>query len=146
VEVLGWHWLRNDRKLRYPPCSLVTVGTTLSNPINSRGQAGPLEICLRGYHASERILDALGHAPGTILCRVKLHGEVLKTHDKMVADNRTCLWMTDATNILHDFACWVGEYILEYEQAQGRRHPKLWTAIITKRRWLDGKATEEEVR
>ena len=68
-KILAWHFLRDDGKLNYPPHTLVEVGKTYS-------AVGDLEMCANGMHASERILDALNYAPGAIICRVELSGEI----------------------------------------------------------------------
>lgn len=71
-------------------------------------------------HASRRVLDALSFAPGPIVSRVRLTGEIFEGEDKAVATERTVLWMYDATDILFGFACWVAENALLAERRCGR--------------------------
>ena len=48
--------------------------------------------------------------------------------------------------ILHEFACRVAERALEREREAGREpDPHSWAAIATKRRWLQGEASYEEL-
>jgi hypothetical protein len=54
--------------------------------------------------------------------------------------------MADATKTLHEFACWCAEQALLREREAGREPDKRsWAAIETKRKWLKGKVTDEEL-
>ena len=77
-----YHFLREDRKLRFEPFTPVVVGETLVYP-------GEPEFCEAGFHASERAIDALQYAPGPVLCIVELGGEIIHEKDKAVAQERT---------------------------------------------------------
>ncbi len=139
ADVLAWHFLPEDRRLRYYPHTLVKPGQTLR-------VYGPLLMCDRGLHASRRVLDALFYAPGPIACRVLLSGKILEDPDKLCASKRKCLWMVDATRVLHEFACWCAEQALLKEREAGREpDPRSWAAIDTKRKWLRGEATDDEL-
>jgi hypothetical protein len=138
-RVLGWHWLLNNGCLRLPPYSKVEVGQTLT-------AEGPLELCNNGMHASRRALDALQYAFGPIVCRVELSGEIVEGDDQLCARHRKVLAMADATEVLHEFACRCAEEGLLRECALGWRPDKRsWAAIETKRKWLKGEATDEEL-
>ena len=102
----------------------------------------PLKMCERGLHASGRPLDALAYAPGSIVCRVELSGEILHEPDKLCATDRRILWWADATNTLHEFACWCAERTLKAAKV---KDPRPWGAIKTKRLWLKGEATDKEL-
>ena len=65
---------------------------------------GELVMCRSGLHASESIIDALNYAPGSIVCRVELSGEVIHDDDKSVASERTILWRVRGGALLRDFA------------------------------------------
>jgi hypothetical protein len=137
--MLAWHFLRDDRKLNYPPHTLVEVGQTLT-------VEPPLELCRWGLHASKRAIDALPYAPGPIACRVELSGEILEDDNKACATERTVLSMIDATNILHEFACWCAEQALLKEREAGQEpDPRSWAAIEAKRKWLRGEITDSEL-
>ena len=62
--------------------------------------------------------------------------------DKSVASERTVIWMADATNTLHEFACLCAEDALRTAKVEDVR---CWQAIETKRKWLRGEATDDEL-
>ena len=93
----GWHFLRSDRRLGYGDGRLVVAGETLTI-------GGPPVLCQYGLHASRRAIDALKFAPGNIICRVHLSGEILEEHDKAVATERSTIWIADANDVLRQFA------------------------------------------
>jgi hypothetical protein len=134
-RVLVWHFLPSDGRLQYGIRRKVKAGSTYSCK-------GPLVLCRNGMHASERARDALRYAPGPILCRVELSGEILREPNKLCARRRKVLAMADATPLLHEFACWCAENALRTARVDDRR---CWAAIETKRRWLKGEATDKEV-
>ena len=133
--LLAWHFLPADRRLRFGDRRLAEPGRTLT-------VSPPLLLDSRGLHASVRPIDALSYAPGPILCRVALSGEIIEDGDKVCAEHRTVLWMADATRTLHLFACDEAERVL---RVAGVDDPRCTAAIATKRRWLDGEATDEEL-
>ncbi len=96
----AWHFLPADGRPRWDigrgRRKPIAVGTTYR-------VKGPLVLCERGLHASVKPLDALGYAPGPIVCRVRLSGEIITDTDKAVATQRTVLAMGDATEALREF-------------------------------------------
>ena len=135
-SVLAWHFLSSDRHTRrelgYPRPILVEVGQSLT-------EDRPLKMCKVGLHASVRALDALQYAPGPVVCRVRLEGEVLYDKDKLCASERTVLAMADASAVLHEFACWCADEALYAERGAGREpDPRSWAAVEAKRAWLKG--------
>ena len=137
--VLWWHFLAEDRRLQFGSLEVVEAGKTYT-------AEGPLVMCKNGVHASRRAIDALQYAPGPIVCRVRLSGEIQHDTDKSVARHRTVLWMADATAILHEFALVCGEQALGMMAAMGEEpDPSCWAALDMKRRWLAGQATDEEL-
>ena len=136
---LGWHFLPADRRLRWGSCEVVEAGRTYR-------AKGPLVLCENGMHASRRAIDALPYAPGPVVSRVELLGERLDEGDKSCARERLVLWLADATTVLHEFACAMATDALCAAEARGERvDPRLWAAIETKRRWLRGDATDQEL-
>ncbi len=136
--MLAWHFLNDEGTLRRGGLK-VTPGLTLR-------MRGKLVMCERGFHASVKSIDALQYAPGSMLCRVKLGGEIIEDTDKVVASERTVLWMADATNTLHEFACWCAENALNLIREKGQElDPRSWGAIEAKRKWLRGEITDEEL-
>ena len=90
----AWHFtadeLRDGRPI--PP-----VGEVLRHD-------GPVEICVTGLHASERIFDALTYAPGHVIHRVECGDIVQAQDDKFVCRERTILWSVDGEDVLRAFA------------------------------------------
>jgi|SRR5579885_624045 hypothetical protein len=138
-EWIGWHFLKEDRRLQFPPHTPVEVGQTLTVERD-------LEPCFSGLHASKTAMDALKYAPGPVVCRVRLAGKIVEDGDKACASERTCLWMADATEVLHRFACWCAAQALKAEEKAGRCvDARCWDAVKTKLRWLEGRASGEQV-
>ena len=101
----GYHFVREDLKLGYGDGRIVIVGEKLTvdcEPI----------LCEQGLHASKSILDALQYAPGPMLCRVRLFGQILHSDDKSVATERKVLWMFDATDLLRYFSRWCAAQVV----------------------------------
>lgn len=93
-RIKAWHFtadlLRDGRPIPPPGQTLVHVG--------------PVKMCRSGLHASERIIDALTYAPGTMIHRVECDDIVSLQHDKLVCRRRTILWSVDGGEILRAFA------------------------------------------
>jgi hypothetical protein len=133
--IKAWHFLPADRRLAYDDKRLVRKGTKLTVP-------PPVKMCTRGLHASIRPIDALSFQRGPIICRVVVGGEIEHGDDKIVGTERTVLWWADATNTLHEFACWCAEKALKNANVTDER---CYAAIATKLRWLKGEATDAEL-
>jgi hypothetical protein len=98
----GWYFAEPDRKLRYGDRRAIVIGKT-------HRVRGELILCEHGLHASARALDALGYAPGPIVYRVKLHGQILQGDDKACATARTYVaGGIDVSDELRAFARWCG--------------------------------------
>ena len=87
---------------------------------------GPIQLCEWGLHASERAIDALQYAPGHMIGRVVLSGEVIRGNDKLVATHREYLWIADAEETLRNFARWSALQVIH-----------LWDAPEIVRRYLE---------
>jgi len=135
--ILAWHFLPDDGMTRYEPRTKVVVGEWLSVDPHR------LELCAYGLHASERLIDALQYAPGALLCRVELAGRVLRADDKLCAERRRVIAWTDATHMLHEFACRCAESVLHLIAGSQRQLAR--NAIDAKRRWLAGQANDNEL-
>jgi len=140
--VEAFHFLGDDRCLRYTPHTLVETGLRLE-------VEPPLELCSHGLHGSVRALNALYYAPGAMVCRTRHSGVVLQPagEDKLCSSVREVIaGPVDATRVLHEFAVWVATQALEGERAAGREpDPLCWKALEVKLLWLDGKATDSEL-
>lgn len=136
-KILAWHFLLEDRRLRWGTREIVEAGKTYSLPPDEVPK-----LCKVGFHGSRNPLDALEYAPGAIVCRVRLWGDVQEEDDKVVARHREVLAMADATRTLHEFAIWCAERALALT---ARPDPRSVNALAVKRRWLDGQATDTEL-
>jgi hypothetical protein len=137
-KLLAWHFL-NDKGTLRDGVTNVEAGQTLR-------VTGKIVLCERGLHASIKPLDALQYAPGAIICRVEMGGTIVHGDDKLVASERTVLWMVDATNMLHEFACRCAEGALTLLRKKGYViDPRSWAAIEAKRKWLKGAITGQEL-
>jgi hypothetical protein len=137
----GYHFVGAYGRERYGSRRIIEAGKTYR-------VKGPPVLCEHGLHASKRLDDALYYAPpdARYVCLVNLGGSILLDSDKAVATERTVLKMVDVETILHEFACWCAERALKAERKAGREpHPDSWNAIRVKRRWLKGKATDQEL-
>jgi hypothetical protein len=131
---LAWHWAKNDL-LTLHSNEKIAVGETLS-------AVGDIKLCENGMHASLCPFDALQYAPGSMLCRVEMGGEVIKGNDKLCARSRKVLAIYDADHLLHEFACLCAERALKQAKIDD---PRSHRAIEVKRLWLAGKATDAEL-
>ncbi len=131
----AWHFVANNRKLGYGDNRLVETGRTYK-------VKGEISLCRNGMHGSKRIIDALKYAPGSIVCRVDITGEIVKGNDKIVGRSRKVLWMMNIENILHEFACRCAEDALALIKKPDLRSI---AAIQAKRDWLAGKISDNEL-
>ena len=92
----AWHFLTADR---HTGCGNILVKTGETQRVDP-----PAILCCNGLHASLKVLDALHYAPGPVVCRVEIGGQVTRGDDKLVATERTSLWMYNATDVLVRFA------------------------------------------
>lgn len=94
----AWYFSTADKKLRYGDKREIAVGVIHEiegNPV----------LCEHGLHGSVDILDALGYAPGPVIWRVELSGNMDKGDDKIAAQKRTYLsGGIDISDVLHKFA------------------------------------------
>ena len=88
IGVEAWHFLQLDKKLQFDDGREVVEGKALS----MKGFNKPA-CCIRGMHASEDILHAIGYAPGPVLCRVRVTGALHFGGDKLSGKRRQCLKM-----------------------------------------------------
>ena len=99
TTVLGWHFtgdkLRDGRPI--PP-----VGEWLTHD-------GDVVMCKSGLHLSKHPYDALKYAPGATLHRVRGHGDIIESEDKIVCHERVILWTIPAETmqtLLWNYARW----------------------------------------
>ncbi len=127
-QQLFWHFVQEDEsgqpRLGHGDDRAINVGETLTVD-------GKPELCEFGLHASERLEDALGYAPGNsiCLCRVTLGGTVLHDTDKSVGTQRTVIAMLDreqTEQMLREHARWCALQVVH-----------LWDAPDVVRQYLE---------
>lgn len=97
-KIKAWHFIKDDYRMQYSD-ELVEVGKTYifdGEPI----------LCRQGYHASVRAIDALSYSPGNVICQVEMGGVIVNGNDKLVATERKVISMTNAEELLREFARW----------------------------------------
>lgn len=124
---LGWHFAQDNMRTRYTD-EPITVGEWLECE-------GEIELCANGMHASKNIMDALGYAPGSMICRVEVEGEILEGDDKIAGRRRRVIYAIDGKRLLHEFACRCAEDALALIP---NPDPRSVAAIKAKRDWLAG--------
>jgi hypothetical protein len=132
--IKAWHFLKDDGTLR--------DGTPAPADGELLEHKGELIMCESGLHASTKAIDALKYAPGSMVCRVEVGGNIQKDTDKMVCSQRTILWRMDTTETLHRFAVWCAKEALKLIE---NPDPRSLAAIQAKLNWLDGKITDQEL-
>ncbi|MCA1668925.1 MAG: hypothetical protein LC793_16320 [Thermomicrobia bacterium] len=137
--LIGWKFLREDRRLGYGDGRELIVGKSLS-------VEGALKLCAVGIHFAVRAVDALAYAPGAILCRVETGDEYLLGDDKGCARAITPLWFADATAALYEHQCdCLERMLLQYRALKLEPAQAEWDVIAVNRRWLHGEATIDEL-
>ena len=105
-RIQAWHFLPASRVPRWGYVRPCYVGQTLT----ARGE---LKLCNNGMHASRRAIDALYYAPGPVVCRVELSGEIIEDDDKLCARRRTIIAMADATDTLRAWSRWCALQVID---------------------------------
>ena len=96
--VTGWYFSEESRLLRHGDGRPIALG--VMHEVDA-----PIELCERGLHASVRAIDALEFAPGPIVWRVELSGEIKMGDDKCVATHRKYIGGgVDASAVMRAFA------------------------------------------
>ena len=94
----AWYFSKTDKKLRYGDDREIAIGVT------HEIEGTPI-LCNRGLHGSRLLLDALYAAPGSVIWRVELSGEMDVGFDKIAAQKRTYLsGGIDISDVLRKFA------------------------------------------
>ncbi len=136
----AWHFLETSRQLRWPDKRDVKPGCWYR-------AKGKIELCKNGMHGSKKLSDALSYAPGPIVCRVRIKGEIISARDKIVGRDRIVLGMADATSALTHFTCVCAANALAAEAKTGRLpRLELWDAIDARRKYQLGKIDEAQLR
>lgn len=137
---MAWHWMREDRQLRYPPHTRVESGRTLR-------AEGPLELNANGLHGSLKALDALRYAPGFIVARTAHGGEIVYSEDILCSRTRTALWIVDARAVVLDWLCVILDRCLTSEVGAGHvPDARAWGVLTLLQRYARREAPITDVR
>jgi hypothetical protein len=132
--IVAWHFVRDNRRLGYDaPHLTVEPGWVYYTD-------GPIALCESGLHASVHPMDALKYAPGGVLCRVAVWGDVQIADDKIVGRNREVLAVHDVSSELRLFACWCARQVWHLLTDERSR-----TAVEVAERYARGESTAEEL-
>jgi hypothetical protein len=135
--ITGWHFVASNR--------LARDGITLIEPGYTYSTDEPNIVpCFSGLHLSENAIDALKHAPGLVVCRCELTGELVSHGDpidKWIGRERTVLWMADATNVVLLWTCWCVRQI--WDQLKDERSKR---AIEVVELFVAEQVSREEVK
>ena len=102
-----------------------------------------VELCTYGLHGCTSPLDALKYGNGAFISYNEYSGLLLHGDDKLVSSNRKTIACADASRVLHEFAILCAEDALALIESPD---PRSIEALRVKRLWLDGKATDEELK
>jgi len=132
-KYLAWHFLAENKKLGYGDDRIIRKGVTYKCN-------GKPDLCNNGMHGSIHAFDALSFAPGPIISRVEIWGDVQKADDKIVGTHRKVLWVHDMSKELRLFACACARdvwHLLEDERSK--------QAVIVAEKYAKGKASRDEL-
>ena len=117
----GWHFLAQDRKLRYDDKRLVEVGVPLASSKEPK-------LCHSGMHASPTLLAALSYAPGLVACKVLVTGVAEDDGTKFVGRERVVLEMADMLPVIVEFAKWCAERAKKHAYADAAAYAAAYAA------------------
>ena len=96
MSIKAYYFSNEDKTLRHGDGRKIRKGRT-------HKVRGRIKMCKYGLHGSVKCLDALCYAPGPIIWRVELNGDIIEGDDKIVASERTYIDWIDATDVLRKF-------------------------------------------
>lgn len=113
----------------------------------------PLPSTLRrfwsGFYGYKSILTALYRGRGSVLCCIEISNDISESeYGEIYGTSSKVLWMEKIDEKkLHKFICLCAKRALTKEREAGREpDARLWTAVEVGEKWLEGSATDEEMR
>lgn len=121
----------------------VVVGETyLAEGPSKRRNVGKYSL-----YAYKNVFTALRTAPSRTLCYVRISGDIQEDIEKFSGKNLQVLWVQDVSAALNEFICLCGERALHRQGiANHNVDEQSQNAIKVKRQWLEGKATDDELK
>jgi hypothetical protein len=95
--IKAWHFSDTNRRLRYGDNRRILLRKTLTVDVRPH-------TCHTGLHASIELTDAIKYAPGPILFRVDIGGQIAYGGDKICGTERTALWSLDVRDVIRKHA------------------------------------------
>jgi len=102
----AWHFIKDDKTMKYGNGEIIKVGEKYS-------VEGHIKLCKFGLHGSIDPRDALQYAPGSIICWCEYGGKIILGDDKLVAQERTVLWMASAEEVIRGYGRWCALEVIE---------------------------------
>ena len=102
-------------------------------------------MCGSGYHASPTPWEALQYAQGPMLALVEVSKTEDSQADKVCVASMRVLKAVNVERALHELACTYAEDVLPIYEKDYPKDKRPRKAIETKRKWLDGKATDRQL-
>jgi len=96
-DMKAWYFSETEKQLRFGDNRQIRKGRT-------HKIKGDLALCHNGLHSSTNILDALDLGVGTVIWRVEVGGEIIRSDNKLCSTEQTYLWGYDAVDVLRAFA------------------------------------------
>ena len=141
-KLLGWKFLTDGGRMNH---DMSHIEVTAGLEVRLSGEKN-IVACQYGLHYSERPLDALSYAESNWVARVEDIGDQRDTSEGDKVATNALRYLTspvDTERTLHEFAIWCAEQALSLIE---KPDPRSLNALEVKRRWLAGKATDEELR
>jgi hypothetical protein len=135
----AWHIVNSDYTLNYD------LAGTKVYPGLELFYEGELELCEKGLHASERLVDALSYGNSGVICRVEVGEDYLEGSDKLVSSYRKVLAVADCTSILQQFAIETAESVLPIYEKEYPNDNRPRAAIEAVKAYLAGEISQAEL-
>jgi len=101
---------------------------------------GELEMCKSGFHASERIINAMQYTNAEIIARVEVRGDHLKQEDKQVwSEMRIVKTYNCSKEDSVNLAIFAAELVIDNFEKEYPKDDRPRKAIETAKEWLENK-------
>jgi len=141
-KLLGWKFLTDGGRMNH---DMSHIEVTAGLEVRLSGEKN-IVACQYGLHYSVRAIDALPYAESNWVARVEDIGDQRVTSENDKVATNALRFLSDPMDVertLHEFAIWCAEQALSLIE---NPDPRSLGALEVKRRWLAGKATDEELR
>lgn len=124
MSYFGWHFTVSDRLANGDRRRIVPGEWLMVDP--------PIQLCRRGLHMSQRALDALRFAPGSMVWRVEGAGFSKRALGKVAFERRRALWGMDAAPVIRRFTRYMLLELLDGLDRHNRNrayYPPGWAGV-----------------